>query len=431
MTTRDATHDPARQSWVPTAAGHADFPIQNLPYGVSSSGTATGHIVVAIGDAALQLPDAIAAGWGADLPAHLRTALCAPDLNLLASLPPADWTAVRQALSLGLSDPAWSARLGPVLRPQASLQLQLPCTVRNYSDFYASVHHATNVGSMFRPDNPLLPNYKWVPIGYHGRASSIVVDGTPVRRPHGQLKGANDEPPVFGASRSLDYELELGLVIGGENALGDAVTPRDAASRLFGVVLLNDWSARDIQSWEYQPLGPFLSKNFATTISPWVVTADALRPFRIPMPARPPGDPEPLDYLRIPDDATWQMVLEVGIQSAAMRARGEAAWQVSQVDYVDAMYWSPAQLIVHHGSNGCNLLPGDLLGTGTISGRSLESRGCLLERTWRGSIPLVLPDGSERRFLEDGDEVSLQAHCAAAGTISIGFGNCRGVVVPA
>ena len=431
MTARDATHDPTRQSWVPSAAGHAEFPIQNLPYGVSSRGDAPGHIVVAIGDAALDLPDAIAAGWGADLPSHLQAALCTPDLNTLASLLPADWTAVRQTLSLALSDASWSTRLAPALRSQALLQLRLPCTVRNYSDFYASVHHATNVGSMFRPDNPLLPNYKWVPIGYHGRASSIVVDGTEVRRPHGQLKGATDDTPAFGASRSLDYELELGLVVGGENRLGDAVAARDAESRLFGVVLLNDWSARDIQSWEYQPLGPFLAKNFATTLSPWVVTADALRPFRVAMPARPPGDPEPLEYLRVPDDATWQMTLDVGIRSAGMRARGDAGFQVSRVEFVDAMYWSPAQLIVHHGSNGCNLLPGDILGTGTISGSTPESRGCLLERTWRGSLPLILPDGSERRFLEDGDEVSLRAHCAATGAISIGFGACCGVVLPA
>ena len=427
----DATHDAARRSWVPSAAGHAEFPIQNLPYGVSSTGAAAGHLVVAIGDAALDLPAALAAGWGAELAPRIQAALGAADLNCLAALPPSDWTAVRWALSDALSTAAWSTRLTTALRPQVSLAMQLPCTVRNYSDFYASVHHATNVGSMFRPDHPLLPNYKWVPIGYHGRASSIVIDGTPIRRPSGQLKGADVEVPVFGASRSLDYELELGLVVGGENALGQAVTAGEAASRLFGVVLLNDWSARDIQSWEYQPLGPFLAKNFATTVSPWVVTADALRPFRLPMPLRPVGDPEPLEYLRVPGDSTWGITLDVLLRSARMCAHDESAFRVSRVAFVDAMYWSPSQLLVHHGSNGCNLLPGDLLGTGTISGPSPESRGCLLERTWRGSEPLSLPDGSTRRFLEDGDEITLRARCERAGVVSIGFGSCRGVVLSA
>ena len=431
MIERDATHDAARQSWVPSAAGHAEFPIQNLPYGVSSTAAAAGHIVVAIGNEALDLPGALAAGWGVDLAPHIQVALCAPDLNALASLAPAEWTTVRRAISVALSDVSWSSRLGAALRPQKSLAQRLPCTVRNYTDFYASVNHATNVGSMFRPDNPLLPNYKWLPVGYHGRASSIVVDGTAIRRPRGQLKGVEAEVPAYHATRSLDYELELGLVIGGENALGTPVTAADAASRLFGVVLLNDWSARDIQSWEYQPLGPFLAKNFATTISPWVVTADALRPFRVPMSTRPAGDPEPLEYLRVPDDATWNITLDVLLRSAGMRERGEAAFRVSRGSFAAAMYWSPAQLIAHHGSNGCNLLPGDLLGTGTISGPTPESRGCLLERTWRGSEPLSLPDGSVRRFLEDGDELSLRAQCEAADAVSIGFGRCRGVVLPA
>lgn len=431
MNALDRSHDIARRSWVPSANGHPEFPIQNLPYGVSSTGTASGHLVVAIGDEALDLPGALAAGWGSVLAPRVQVALSTADLNALAALTPIEWTAVRLALSDALSEPEWSVRLVSALRPQSSLALQLPCTVLNYTDFYASVFHATNVGSMFRPDNPLLPNYKWIPIGYHGRASSIVVDGTPVRRPRGQVKGADAEAPTLLPSRSLDYELELALVIGGENALGTAVTAADAASRLFGVLLLNDWSARDIQSWEYQPLGPFLAKNFASTVSPWVVTADALRPFRLPMPERPSGDPEPLDYLRIPDDATWSIRLDVLLRSAGMQERGEPAFRVSRGAFAESMYWSPAQLIVHHGSNGCNLLPGDLLGTGTISGPAPDSRGCLLERTWRGSEPLSLPDGSVRRFLEDGDEVALQAHCECPGAIPIGFGRCSGVVLPA
>lgn len=429
--TVDQTHAPALASWVESAARHAEFPIQNLPYGVSLSDTTAGHIVVAIGDEALDLPLALEAGWGMEFPAYLRAALNAPDLNALAALTPADWTTVRRALSDALSDPSWSPRLAAALRPQQSLSLRLPTTVRNYTDFYASAYHAANVGSMFRPDSPLLPNYKWVPIGYHGRASSIVVDGTPIRRPCGQLKGPDTETPSFGPSRSLDYELELGLVIGGENALGTAVVASDAAMRLFGVVLLNDWSARDIQSWEYQPLGPFLAKNFASTISPWVVTSDALRPFAVAMPARPTDDPAPLDYLRVPDDTTWAITLDVLLRSGPMRERGDVPYRVSHGTFADAMYWSPSQLITHHGSNGCNLLPGDLLGTGTISGQLPESRGCLLERTWRGAEPLTLPDGSQRRFLEDGDELTLAAHCERPGAVSIGFGRCRGVVMPA
>jgi fumarylacetoacetase len=309
--------------------------------------------------------------------------------------------------------------------------MQLPMQIGDYTDFYASVHHATNVGSMFRPDNPLLPNYKWVPIGYHGRASSIVVDGTTIRRPHGQTRAPDAAAPSVGPSRSLDHELELGLVIGGANPLGEPVPARDAHERLFGVVLLNDWSARDLQAWEYQPLGPFLAKNFGTTISPWIVTADALRPFRVPMPARADGDPAALPYLQVPDDATWQLDLSVHLQTAAMAERGEAPWQVSRTAFADAMYWSPLQLITHHASNGCDLRPGDLLGTGTISGPTPESRGCLLERTWRGTEPLILPDGTERRFLEDGDTLLLSGQAIMAGAVTIGFGTCRGTIAAA
>ncbi|MEO5798392.1 MAG: fumarylacetoacetase [Gemmatimonadales bacterium] len=431
MTPLDVTHDPARRSWVASAAGHSEFPIQNLPFGVSSTDANSGHLVVAIGDEALDLPAALAAGWGAELPAHLQAALRASDINPLAALTPADWRAVRHALSEALSGDQWAPRLGQALRPQQTLAMQLPMTVRNYTDFYASVFHATNVGSMFRPDNPLLPNYKWVPIGYHGRASSIVIDGTPVRRPSGQLKAADAERPTFAPSRSLDYELELGLVIGGNNAIGSPVTAKDAADRLFGVVLLNDWSARDIQSWEYQPLGPFLAKNFASTISPWIVTVDALRPFRVAMPERAAEDPPVLDYLAIPDDATWALTLEVLLRTAPMRDRGDASFRVSRGDFAEAMYWSPSQLVVHHGSNGCNLLAGDILGTGTISGSTPGSRGCLLERTWRGAEPLLLPDGTQRRFLEDGDELTLSAQGERTGAVTIGFGRCAGVVLPA
>jgi len=428
--TMDRSHDPARRSWVPSAEGHPTFPIQNLPWGVAAlpEGPA---VVVAIGDDVLVLRDALQAGWGGELPAALCEALRAPTLNPLLARPAAEWTVVRLALSDALSDPHWHPRLAPAVRTQQECVMQLPMQIGDYTDFYASVHHATNVGSMFRPDNPLLPNYKWVPIGYHGRASSIVVDGTPIRRPRGQTRAPDAMEPSVGPSRSLDHELELGLVIGGANKLGEPVPASAAHERLFGVVLLNDWSARDLQAWEYQPLGPFLAKNFGSTISPWVVTADALRPFRVPMPSRPLGDPAPLPYLQVPGDATWSLELSVHLQTAAMAARGEAPWQVSRTEFAEAMYWSPLQLITHHASNGCDLRPGDLLGTGTISGPTPGSRGCLLERTWRGAEPLTLPDGTQRRFLEDGDTLMLSGKAMGEGAVTIGFGTCRGTIVAA
>jgi len=428
--TTDRSHDPTRRSWVASAEGHSTFPIQNLPWGVAAlpEGPA---VVVAIGDEAVVLPLALDAGWGGDLSDALRDALRAPTLNPLLALSATEWTAARLALSDALADSAARARLASALRPQRECPMLLPMHIGDYTDFYASVHHATNVGSMFRPDNPLLPNYKWIPIGYHGRASSIVVDGTPIRRPRGQTRAPDAEAPSVGPSRSLDHELELGLVIGGANALGEVVPASAAHERLFGVVLLNDWSARDLQAWEYQPLGPFLAKNFGSTISPWVVTADALLPFRVPMPARPEGDPAPLPYLQVPEDATWSLDLSVHLQTAAMAARGDAPWQVSRTAFADAMYWSPLQLITHHASNGCDLRPGDVLGTGTISGPTPESRGCMLERTWRGAEPLTLPDGTQRRFLEDGDTLTLSGHAVAAGAVTIGFGPCGGTILPA
>ncbi len=425
MNKLDRSHDPQRQSWVASANGHPDFPIQNLPFGATEEGA-----VVAIGDSALVLREAIAAGWGEGLDIE-PSEFDLPFLNLFLLRDPAVWRAVRLALSDALSDQAWQERLTPALRPRESLQMDTPVQVGDYTDFYASVHHATNVGSMFRPDQPLMPNYKWVPIGYHGRSSTIVVDGTPIRRPMGQTRPAGAETPVFGPCRLLDYELELGLVIGGGQTMGSSVPSEEAAGRIFGVVLLNDWSARDVQAWEYQPLGPFLAKNFATTISPWIVTSDALLPYRVPMPDRPEGDPAPMEHLRVRDDSTWQLELDVEFRSAAMRARGESPYRMSRGEFASAMYWSPAQLVTHHASNGCLLMPGDLLGTGTISGPEAASRGCLLERTWRGSEPIDLPDGTRRTFLEDGDEVTLRGRALATGRPQIGFGACRGIVEPA
>ena len=431
MSNPDRSHDPARTSWVPSAQQHADFPIQNLPFASLKQEGLRGGLVVAIGDEALDLSMAIAAGWASGLSESIRTALAANQLNALAARPPEDWSAVRLALSDALSDPAWSERLRPALKPITALSFQLPFHIHDYTDFYASVHHATNVGAMFRPDNPLLPNYKWVPIGYHGRSSSIVVSGFPVRRPHGQLKAPDADAPTFEASRSLDYELELGFFIGGKNALGEAVPAVGAASRIFGCCLLNDWSARDVQSWEYQPLGPFLAKNFATSISPWVVTTDALVPFRVPPPERPVGDPLPLPYLRVPDDWTLAIELDVFLSTASMQLRGDPPARVSRVDFAGAMYWTPSQLVTHHGSNGCDLSPGDLLGSGTISGLTPDSRGCLLERTRRGSDPWVLPDGERRKFLEDGDQVIMRGHAQRPDAVTIGFGDCSGTVVAA
>src|SRR5689334_13100989 len=296
-----------------------------------------------------------------------------------------------------------------LLVPMADAEMFLPAAIGDYSDFYASLHHATNVGRMFRPDNPLLPNYKWIPIGYHGRASSIVVSGTPVRRPRGQLKGADKERPEYAASRSLDYEAEIGCMVAGSNHLGEPVGMDAAEEHLFGLVLVNDWSARDIQSWEYQPLGPFLAKSFATTVSPWVVTLEALEPYRVPASQRPAGDPEPLPYL---DSRTNRerggidVVVEVYLSSRSMRRAGIAPLRVSRSRLAD-LYWTLAQMVTHQTSNGCNLRPGDLFASGTISGPGPEARGCLLERTWRGAEPLTLPSGEPRSFLEDGDEVTL------------------------
>jgi fumarylacetoacetase len=307
-----------------------------------------------------------------------------------------------------------------------------PARIGDYSDFYASIHHATNVGSMFRPDDPLLPNYKHVPIGYHGRASSVVVSGTPVTRPRGQIRDDPAAPPAYGPSRRLDYELEIGMFVGTGNRLGDPIPIARAHEHLWGIVIVNDWSARDIQTWEYQPLGPFLAKSFATSISPWVVTMDALEPFRAPVAPRPPGDPRPLPYLTDAQDqktGAIDVTVEVWLRSSMMRARNVAAVRVSSGRLAD-LYWTPAQLLTHHASNGCNLQPGDLLASGTISGPTRESRGCLLERAWRGTEPVELPTGERRSFLEDGDEVTMRGYAEREGFRRIGLGECRAVISP-
>ena len=308
--------------------------------------------------------------------------------------------------------------------------MRLPAQIGDYTDFYASEAHATNVGSMFRPDKPLMPNWKHLPVGYHGRASSIMIDGTAVRRPMGQTVTNDDGPPSFGPSKLLDYELEMGYFIGPGNELGTRIDIDRAADHLFGMVILNDWSARDIQRWEYQPLGPFNAKNFISSISPWIVTFDALAPFMAAGPARREGDPAMLPYLVAAHDALPEITVEVLIASAAMRAKGMAPTLISR-GMTTALYWSASQMLAHHTSTGCNMRPGDLLGTGTISGVEKESRGCLLERTWRGSEPITLGDGTPRKFLEDGDEVTIRAFAEKPGHPRVGFGACRGVILPA
>ena len=439
--TLDATHDASLRSWVDDANDPAaDFPIQNIPFGVfrrrgSSEPPCVG---VAIGRHVLDVPAAAALDLIAPHARRAAESCAAPALNGLMAEGPAAATALRHALSdllrAGGTREAAARRQGEkLLLPIDACELLVPAGIGDYSDFYASVHHATNVGSMFRPDNPLLPNYKHVPIGYHGRASSIVPSGSAVRRPKGQLKAADAEAPGFGPSRLLDYEMEVGCFVGQGNPLGEPITIGEAERHIFGLCLVNDWSARDIQAWEYQPLGPFLAKNFATTVSPWVVTLDALAPFRAPAYARPAGDPAPLAYLDDPADRTgggFDLTLEVRLRTAAMRERNEDGAVVSRGSFTD-MYWTLAQMLTHHASNGCNLRPGDLLASGTVSGPAKDSRGCMLELTWRGAEPIALPGGESRKFLADGDEVVMRGWCVREGRTRIGFGECRGVVAPA
>lgn len=433
----DHTHDPARTSWVESAnRPGGDFPVQNLPYGVfrRKGGATEVSIGVAIGDMILDLTRCAGEGMLVDLPDPVREACLARTLNPLMALSTDDRRSLRSRLSEILSSD-FRAKEGitPLLVPVTDAVVLLPATIGDYTDFYASIHHATNVGRMFRPDQPLLPNYTYVPIGYHGRSSSIVVSGTGVHRPHGQVKDDSAPRPEFIACRQLDYELEVGCFTGRGNAMGEAISLASAEDHMFGVVLLNDWSARDIQKWEYVPLGPFLAKNFATTISPWVVTMEALAPFRVPLDPRSSSDPAPLPYLDDPADRAGggiDIQLEVLLTTAAMRAAGTEPYRVSRTSF-RAMYWSFGQMVTHHTGNGCPLRPGDLLGSGTVSGPDRAAQGCLLEITRRGAEPLELPGGEKRIFLQDGDEVILRGFCEREGARRIGFGSCRGTILPA
>lgn len=429
-----ASHDPARRSWVPSAnVTDADFPIQNLPFCVFSRDAKSPRVGVAIGDQIVDVFGAIACGVFTGAALEAARACGEPTMNSLMSGGRAPARALRIQLSNWLADTAseaMRAQLQPMLVPLHDVQLLLPAAVGDYTDFYASVHHATNVGRMFRPDQPLLPNYKWVPIGYHGRASSVVVSGTPIARPSGQRKAPTDDVPIVGPSRSLDYELELAAWVGKGNVLGETIGIEHAEQHLFGVCLLNDWSARDLQAWEYQPLGPFLAKNFASTVSPFVVTFDALEPFRAPLAPRDASDPQPLPYLSGASDSArggLNLTLEAWLRTARMRDEGHDAVRISRGNSLD-LYWSFAQMLTHHASNGCNMRAGDLIGSGTVSGPRPGSQGCLLEITKRAAEPIALPNGESRGFLENGDEVVLRAFAEREGATRIGFGVCAGVV---
>jgi fumarylacetoacetase len=436
MASLNETHDPALRSWVASAnAAGSDFPVQNLPFGVfrrKLPGDAW-RGGVAIGDQILDLAAAGRSG-AIDAAAAPILAIAAQErLNAYMALGADAWSTLRRALSRALrSGAGQQPALQSCLVPQGEAEMGLPARIGDYTDFYTSIHHATNIGRLFRPDNPLLPNYKWVPIGYHGRASSIGVSGQRFARPLGQSLPAGAAQPVFGPSRRMDFELELGLFVGPGNAAGEPVAIGRAAEHLFGVCLLNDWSARDLQAWETQPLGPFLSKSFATTISPWIVTWEALRPFRLAL-ERPAGDPQPLPYLDSPADraqGALDIELSVALETARMRAAGAAPALLCRTNYRHA-YWTAAQLVAHHTVNGCNLQPGDLLGTGTLSGPAPEQAAALIELSQGGQRAVPLPDGEQRSFLEDGDTVILRGWCERPGAARIGFGECAGTVLPA
>ncbi|MGZ6042139.1 MAG: fumarylacetoacetase [Asticcacaulis sp.] len=412
----DETHDPRRVSWVADSNGHADFPIQNLPFGLFSPKDEAPRPGVAIGDHIIELSALIAAGLSRDVPGNVEAILATPALR----------KSLRKQMSRLLSDDTLRAAAEPYLHRAADCMLHLPARIGGYTDFYAGIHHAVNVGRLFRPDNPLLPNYKHVPIAYHGRAGSIRPSGTPVVRPHGQTKAADADTPVFGPTKRLDFELELGVWIGSGNALGQPVPIAEAADHIAGFCLLNDWSARDIQAWEYQPLGPFLAKNFHTTVSPWIVTPEALEPFRMKQPPRPEGDPRPLPYLwDEADQASGNLSLE--LEAWITTTKMPEPFRLSQ-SHTRHMYWTFAQMVAHHASNGCNLEPGDLLGTGTLSGPEKSAAGSLLELSEGGKAPIELPSGETRTFLQEGDGIILRAHAAAPGFVCIGFGDCMAII---
>jgi fumarylacetoacetase len=428
----DSTHDPQLQSWVADANGHADFPIQNLPLGIFRARDEAVQPGIAIGDHILSLSTLAHSGL---IDGDAQLACNATDghttLNSLLALGASYRTTLRKAVSRLLAK--GNTEHEELLYLAADCELMMPAHVGDYTDFYAGIHHAQNVGRLFRPDNPLLPNYKWVPIGYHGRSSSLRISGVSVRRPNGQRKLIDEARPNFGPAINLDFELELGIWIGPGNSLASSIAIDDAEQNIAGYCILNDWSARDMQSWEYQPLGPFLAKSFHSTLSGWIITPEALAPFRQPQLSRPAEDPQPLPYLLSTSDqnaGALNVELEALLLTSTMRAKGLAPHRLT-ITHASNLYWTPSQLVTHHASNGCNLSPGDLLGTGTISSSTAEGFGSLLELTNGGQQPVTLSSGEQRRFLEDGDEVILRAKACREGYISIGFGEYRAVVTPA
>ena len=440
MSELNRTHNPLARSWVASAnVAGTDFPVQNLPFAVFKPRDSDQDMRggVAIGDQVLDLKALAASGCLADtgLAQKALEAAAQPCLNTFMAMGPQAWQALRHALFDLLeqsTSPALQARVQVCLVSQSLVEYGLPARIGDYTDFYTSIYHATNVGKLFRPDNPLMPNYRWLPIGYHGRASSVLVSGHDFHRPAGQILPPGQTEPVFSACKRLDWELELGVFIGKGNALGHAISLDAAEDHVFGICLLNDWSARDIQAWEYQPLGPFLAKNFATTISPWVVTMEALAPYRTAM-ERPDHKQDDVAYLKSEHNSqqgALDIQLRIGLRSESMRAAKTDTHWVCQTSYRHA-YWTLAQMVAHHTVSGCNLQAGDLLGTGTLSGPTLDQAGALLELTEGGKVPLTLPDGQQRTFLQDGDDVTMQGWCEKAGAARIGFGECRATVLPA
>lgn len=427
-------HTATARSWVEQANGHSDFPLQNLPLGIFSRPGEAQRCGVAIGDSILDLQAVLAAGLFEGDAKTAVEATADATLNAYFALGRSVRVALRQRLLELLGEHSeHQAALQAALYLASDCQMHLPAKVGDYTDFYVGIEHAKNVGKLFRPDNPLLPNYKYVPIGYHGRASTLRPSGTDVRRPKGQTLPAGQTEPSFGPCARLDFELELGIWIGQGNDIGQAIPIGDAAEHVAGYCLLNDWSARDIQAWEYQPLGPFLSKSFITTLSPWVVTAEALEPFRCAQPARPEGDPQPLSYLldaRDQANGALDIELEVLLITEGLREQGLPPHRLSLSNTL-SMYWTVAQMVAHHSVNGCQLQAGDLFGSGTLSGAQPGAFGSLLEMTDGGKQVIELASGEVRKFLEDGDEIILRARCKREGAVSIGFGECRGKVIAA
>ncbi|MGC2203745.1 MAG: fumarylacetoacetase [Stellaceae bacterium] len=437
MTITDETHDPRRESWVASARGHSEFPIQNLPLGIFSpaaGGAPRGG--VAIGDKIFDLRAALEAGLFAGEAAQAAEAAAGPALNPLMALGKASRLALRRRVSelLSVANPDRTKLEGlasRLLDNAAECTMHLPAAIGSFTDFFAGIHHARNGGMRRDPNNPLNPNYKYVPVAYHSRASSVRPSGVPIRRPSGQRKAVNEDAPNFGPSQKLDYELELAVWIGPGSELGEPIPIAEAGDHVFGLGLVNDWSARDVQGWESQPLGPFLAKNFGTTVAPWIVTAEALAPFRVAQPPRPASDPKPLPYLWDDSDqqaGAFDIRLEAFLLTEDMRAKGLPPHRMSVSNTTD-LYWTVAQLVAHHTCGGCNLMPGDLFGTGTISGPTQEGYGSLMELSADGQRKISLSSGETRTFLEKGDEVIFRAHCQKQGVVSIGFGECRARII--